>query len=308
MKRRLIHEVCSISALQTVTLSSARDISIARQTRGLVCITQPVPTGETGRSQETTRTTTWSAVTAELMWFWLLASPCRLSEVRCPRDVVFISTANIDFYAENWINVPTNTILTISNETAFIEDIRDQFYTSDPWQRRSAGFVHSKGLVANEKTSSPPALPSPSLVVTDSNRPGKIQNSQTHLGPNTTYNLLRSGHPQPPQSGTLASPTDNGAPEIVPRQFRATVSIGSTAGNTDVRSITISPDAMSPQRTPSQGNIKKKRMSLSDLPQAQGQANTENSNSTPLSPVERNTAFGDPAKIAQFFPELTLAP
>lgn len=226
--------------------------------------------------------------------------------------MAIIYAANTNCYAENWINVPTNTILTINNETAFVQDIQDQFYTSDPWQRRSAGFVRSKGLVANEKTSSPPALPSPSLVVPslavpDSSQPEKAQ-SKTHLGPNTTYNLLRSGHSQPSQAETPASSTENFAPQIMSSRSRTTASSGGAASSTDVRSITISPDALPPQRIPSQGNIKKKRMSLSDLPQTQGQPNTETQIPSSLSPIERNTAFGDPAKIAQYFPELTLLP
>lgn len=210
-----------------------------------------------------------------------------------------------DGCTENWINVPTNSILTIHNQTAFLQDIHDQFYNSDPWQRRSAGFVHSKGLVANEKTNSPPALPSPALVITNSDHPEKLQ-SKTHLGPNTTYSLMRSGATQLPQTATPAS-AEHFVSQSTPTRYRATVSSGSAPNNTDARSITISTDATPPpQRAPSQGNIKKKRMSLGDLPQAQGQASTDEQPPTPLSPMERNIAYGDPAKIAQFFPELTL--
>lgn len=194
--------------------------------------------------------------------------------------------------------------MTIHNQTAFVQDIKDKFYTSDPWQRRSAGFAHSRGLPTNEKTSTPLALSSPTLVITNSSRPERVQ-SKTHLGPNTTYSLMRSATPQLARTTTPAS-AENFDPQTTPNRYRATISSGSVAGNTDVRFVTISADA--PQRTPSQGNIKKKRMSLSDLPQTQGQSTADELSPTPLSPVERNTAFGDPAKIAQFFPELTISP
>lgn len=207
-----------------------------------------------------------------------------------------------DLITENWINVPTNSILTIHDQTAFVEDIRDQFYNRDPWHRRSAGYVHSKGLAANEKTVTPPALPSPSVVVTDGSQHTE---KRTHLGPTIPFSLMRSVSPQISRSAT---PESACSPSATPR-VRATVSGGSSQASSDVRSLRISSETrpQHPQNPPSQGNIKKKRMSLSDLPQPSGQLSSETDAPSPLSPVER-TAFGDPAKIARFFPELTLSP
>lgn len=204
---------------------------------------------------------------------------------------------------ENWMNVPTNSILTIHDQTAFVEDIRDQFYNRDPWHRRSAGFVHSKGLATNEKTATPPALPSPAVLVTDSNqRPEK----KAHLGPTIPFSLMRSVTPQISRTTTPDVPSSPYAPPRV----RTTISGGGRPHNpSDFRSVTTSSEAgpAHPSNPPSQGNIKKKRMSLSDLPQSQSQLGSDTDPPTPLSPIER-TAFGDPAKIARFFPELTLSP
>lgn len=204
-----------------------------------------------------------------------------------------------DATTENWINVPTNSILTIHDQTAFVEDIKDQFYNRDPWLRRSAGYVHSKGLAANEKTATPPGLPSPSVIVTDDSQHAE----KRHLGPTIPLSLMRSVSPQISQAGT-PEPSYN---PYAPSRLRATISGGTTQLSSDVRSVAASSDGTPahPQNPPSQGNIKKKRMSLSDLPQSQAASETEVP--SPLSPVQR-LAFGDPAKIARFFPELTLTP
>lgn len=211
-----------------------------------------------------------------------------------------------DHCTENWINVPTNSILTIHDQTAFVQDIRDQFYSSDPWQRRSAGYVHSKGLATNEKTATPPAFPSPALIDPNSSQADNKAQKKAHLGPNVPFNLMRSVNPQILNVATATS--DDPFTQIAPSRERATISSGSVPWNKDVRSVTGPADArpQPPQHAPSQGNIKKKRLSLSDLPQAQRQQYHEENPPTPLSPMER-TAFGDPAKIARFFPELTLS-
>ena len=66
--------------------------------------------------------------------------------------------------------------------------------------------------------------------------------------------------------------------------------------------------ASNPPNPPALGNIKKKRMSLSNLDQLPGPSpSSETEPPTPMSPVDR-TSYGDPNKIAQYFPELTLSP
>jgi glutamine amidotransferase len=52
---------------------------------------------------------------------------------------------------ENWVNVPTNSILTIHRQTVMVHPILDKYYERDPHHIRSSAFVQAKGLVSNEK-------------------------------------------------------------------------------------------------------------------------------------------------------------
>lgn len=189
-----------------------------------------------------------------------------------------------------------------------MQDIRDQFCDKDPWQRRSAGFVHSKGLVANEKTATASALPSPEVVVSDSKETAEPASKKAHLGPNIPFSMMRSITPQISRTTTPEISSNYSAPL---RSERATVSFVCHPSNPDMRSVKACPEtkASSQANPPAQGNIKKKRMSLSDLPSFPGQAAADAGPPIPVSPSERIVSgFGDPAKIARFFPELTLSP
>lgn len=64
--------------------------------------------------------------------------------------------------AENWVNVPTNSILTIHRQTVMMHPILDRFYEKDPYHVRSSAFVQAKGLVSNEKG---PASEAPSPAI-----------------------------------------------------------------------------------------------------------------------------------------------
>ncbi len=55
---------------------------------------------------------------------------------------------------ENWVNVPTNSILTIHRQTVMVHPILDKYYERDPHHVRSSAFVQAKGLVSNEKAPS----------------------------------------------------------------------------------------------------------------------------------------------------------
>lgn len=65
--------------------------------------------------------------------------------------------------AENWVNVPTNSILTIHRQTVMVHPILDKYYDRDPHHVRSSAFVHTKGLVSNEKAPSGSLSPSVEL-------------------------------------------------------------------------------------------------------------------------------------------------
>ena len=46
---------------------------------------------------------------------------------------------------DNWVVVPTNSVLTITKQTVLIHPIIDEFYNHDPAFKRSSGFAHAKG-------------------------------------------------------------------------------------------------------------------------------------------------------------------
>lgn len=211
-----------------------------------------------------------------------------------------------DCTAENWINVPTNSILTIHDQTAFVQPIIDQFHHKDPWHRRSAGFVQSKGLAANEKAPTPLSMSTPAVVVPGANLQAEIFHKRANLGP--TIPFMRSITPQLSRTTTAEAPSS-----IATASPRPSLSTVDTSKSTDFRTVTSPPvsrqaSASNPPNPPALGNIKKKRMSLSNLEQLQGPSpSSETEPPTPMSPVDR-TSYGDPNKIAQYFPELTLSP
>ncbi|ROW16020.1 hypothetical protein VPNG_02661 [Cytospora leucostoma] len=106
-------------------------------------------------------------------------------------DVVLVSSEPLTFEREHWINVPTNSILTIHDQTALVQPIIDQYHSKDPWHRRSAGYVQSKGLVANEKTATPSAMPNPAVVVTNNNTQAESSQKKTRLSPTIPFSMMR---------------------------------------------------------------------------------------------------------------------
>lgn len=60
---------------------------------------------------------------------------------------------------DNWVTVPTNSILTIHKQTVLVHPILDEFYNDDPNHDRSSVYALSKGLA-------PPAVVSPKKSTT----------------------------------------------------------------------------------------------------------------------------------------------
>ncbi|KAF1994347.1 N-terminal nucleophile aminohydrolase [Amniculicola lignicola CBS 123094] len=60
-------------------------------------------------------------------------------------DIVLVASEPLTFERDNWVTVPTNSTLTISNQTVMIHPIIDNFYSSNPAHTRSAGFAQAKG-------------------------------------------------------------------------------------------------------------------------------------------------------------------
>ncbi|KAH8125160.1 hypothetical protein ACSS6W_009245 [Trichoderma asperelloides] len=69
-------------------------------------------------------------------------------------DIVLVASEPLTFERENWVNVPTNSILTIHRQTVMVHPILDKYYEGDPYHVRSSAFVQAKGLITNEKATS----------------------------------------------------------------------------------------------------------------------------------------------------------
>lgn len=65
--------------------------------------------------------------------------------------------------ADNWVSVPTNSVVTIHKQTVMLHPILDEFYGENPDKERSSRFAVSKGLVSTAPgtTIPPPDLKDP---------------------------------------------------------------------------------------------------------------------------------------------------
>ncbi|KAK3327380.1 nucleophile aminohydrolase [Cercophora scortea] len=176
-------------------------------------------------------------------------------------DVVLVASEPLSFERENWVNVPTNSILTIHKQSVTVHPIMDQYYDRNPHHRRSTAYTLSSGLHLNVGGS---LTPDSSVSSTTT-----VPKARTPLSHSEFASDARS---------TTAAPTS------APRALH--------------------------QQTPAQGNIKKKRRSLTAIEsQAAAAAAADDlyQENSPVTPEPSRAEFGNPSKIAQFFPELTLS-
>ncbi|KAI0095661.1 N-terminal nucleophile aminohydrolase [Hypoxylon sp. NC0597] len=161
-------------------------------------------------------------------------------------DIVLVASEPLTFERENWVNVPTNSILTIHGQTVMVNPIIDGYSDRDPYHKRSSAFAQTKGLTTNEKAAprvtSP--LPTPSI---------DLESHKRILAPLIPAGIGRSRTPEGP-----SLPIRNKTPLAYSE---------STSAPSDVRSPPSDPPPRPETRPetsklPSQGNIKKKRRSL----------------------------------------------
>ncbi|KUJ10018.1 Amidophosphoribosyltransferase-like protein precursor [Mollisia scopiformis] len=198
-------------------------------------------------------------------------------------DIVLVASEPLTFERESWVTVPTNSTLTIHKQTVMVHPIIDEYYNHNPYHSRSSQYVQDKGLVTSEKSvtrTGTPSLPN-----------GKKSALSASLHENIAGTLLPSMH------NRSASPALSPANENTPRYVSAL---------SDLRYLTSVPN-LHPQepRVMEQGNTKKKRTSISaeDQLNAQHQPVVPQQPEVPDSPPART--FGDPSKIAQYFPEVS---
>lgn len=63
-------------------------------------------------------------------------------------DIVLVASEPLTWERNNWVPVPTNSVLTIHKQTVLIHPIVDEYYNADPAFERSKGFARSKGLIS----------------------------------------------------------------------------------------------------------------------------------------------------------------
>lgn len=162
-----------------------------------------------------------------------------------------------------------------------VHPIIDEYYNYNPYHKRSSKLVQDKGLVMNEKNT---CATTPGV----SNGQRAKSNVSSSLHESIARTLVPAMHPSfvSPRS---VSPMLSPAPENTPiNELRQVIS-------------NFTASARDPTRPQELGNTKKKRKSLSsrDPPQVL----QEDPDPVPDSPPPR-AAYGDPMKIAQYFPEL----
>jgi len=156
-----------------------------------------------------------------------------------------------------------------------VHPVIDEFYNHNPYFKRTPEHVQTKGLAANEKGDTPTT---PFAVN------GKLTKSKV---PSSLHESLASSLVPAMRSAPSVSPMLSPAQENTP--------IG------DLRHVisNLTASARDPTRPQELGNTKKKRKSLS----SRTPSHTMQEEPEPDSPPPR-ASYGDPLKIAQYFPEL----
>ncbi|CAM1508139.1 Fc.00g049870.m01.CDS01 [Cosmosporella sp. VM-42] len=199
-------------------------------------------------------------------------------------DIVLVASEPLTFERENWVNVPTNSVLTIHRQTVMVHPIIDKFYERDPHHVRSSAFVQAKGLTSNEKTRSDSASPAAIDRQPDLDGYRKVMSGTIPFGPSRSL-----------------------SPDLA-RGSRTPVSLRQTPP----KSITIQqhkppptspPTVKSNKPVPAQGNIKVKRRSA-QIPDGANSSPDLDQGSDSDEPTRAEVR--NPRKLSQYFPELTL--
>jgi len=213
-------------------------------------------------------------------------------------DIVLVASEPLTFERESWVTVPTNSTLTIHKQTVMVHPIIDEYYNYNPYHSRSSKFAQDKGLVTNEKAprTAPPATATPCLQP-------QVFTKQLELQIPTDKFKSKVSSSLHERIATTLTPSmqSTTSPALSP-----TIEASTSHHPSDVRHRTSLHTPRNPTKPQEQGNTKKKRQSLPG-PGIENlyQATQPEHLPIPDSPEFRPTAYGDPLKIAQYFPELT---
>lgn len=179
---------------------------------------------------------------------------------------------------ENWVNVPTNSILTIHRQTVMMHPILDKYYERDPYHVRSSAFVQAKGLASNEKAPTSGSL-SPSVETGSGKLHGPANGSIRGLSPDVVRRSLLS-------------------PSLL-REVAAVPPPGSSPNTTSSFPLRLSP---------AKGNIKVKRTSVNQIDEFPTGNDPSTAHEEALSHSRNpiNAGARGPQRATQFFNELPL--
>ncbi|KAK5118943.1 hypothetical protein LTR62_000154 [Meristemomyces frigidus] len=65
-------------------------------------------------------------------------------------DIVLVASEPLTFERDNWVTVPTNSVLTIHNQTVLIHPILDEYYNPSPSFVRSSRFAAGEGQIIGD--------------------------------------------------------------------------------------------------------------------------------------------------------------
>ncbi|SCV05283.1 LANO_0H04082g1_1 [Lachancea nothofagi CBS 11611] len=71
------------------------------------------------------------------------------------QDVIMVASEPLTFERGDWTAVPTNSILTIKNQTVLLHPIMDEYFQEDPLYARSSTLAERKGLMGSVPLSKP---------------------------------------------------------------------------------------------------------------------------------------------------------
>lgn len=229
-------------------------------------------------------------------------------------DIVLVASEPLTFERESWVTVPTNSTLTIHKQTVMVHPIIDEYYSYNPYHSRSSKFVQDKGLVTNEKAarSTSSATATPGLQHQDF---GKHMECKYLMPPCSTIILTKEVQipfERIKKNKAPSSLHESIATTLTPSMHSSSISpAASPTPETsishpplDIRLLSSLQTLRDPAKPQEQGNTKKKRRSLTGMENNYAPIQQPAQPPIPDSPELRPSAYGDPMKIAQFFPEL----
>lgn len=228
-------------------------------------------------------------------------------------DIVLVASEPLTFERDNWVTVPTNSILTIHKQTVMVHPIIDEYYNQNPAHHRSSQYVAEKGLITNksaDKTCATPPVacngkivpPLPSPQVEPPNKflssPPPSRLNESYTSPSTTPRSTERSNENTARHLSIVSSRDPSRPQEQGNTKKKRVSIEPQGlGEPDLEFITANIVGQQPL-TPNHNRFSRASAASAATVSSMG-------SSGGALGTTRETGYGSPAKINQYFPELS---